>query len=297
MPKVEAPASLHGYKRPVFRSPAMAAAQLEARWRRLLPLGMPSFGWAAPVARVAAALVILSMAMGSTIVASANSLPDEPLYPVKLTLENAQLALASTDEARADLELRFASKRVAEVQSAAEQGKHGAVAHGLALYQQTVEDAVHTAERISPPDPAATEKLQESLRQNIEALQQVEQKVQNDGAQAAVAAAIARSHEASGGDKGSRGKSEEAPSRPNSQPKAAVAATSTPTTVPDLTGASASPPATATPSGGQQPPGKANGRTEEPGNSGQDGSPATKPQGSGKLDGPTSATDRPTRSR
>jgi CheY-like chemotaxis protein len=69
MPRIEAPASLRGYKRPVFRP----APVREAWWRRLLPATGPSFGWASPLAQAAAILAVLFVAGGGTLVASANS--------------------------------------------------------------------------------------------------------------------------------------------------------------------------------------------------------------------------------
>lgn len=289
MPKVEAPASLRGYKRPVFRSHAPAARRQGGWLRRLLPVGTPSLGWATPMARAAAALAVVFAVTGGTIVASANSLPEEPLYPVKLAVENAQLALAPSDESRAELEMKFVARRVAEIQSAAQQDKPESVARGVALYERGVEAAVRASQTAVPLAPAEAAKVQETVRHNVEALQRVQEKVGNDRARAAIEAAIQRSvsatrtQGASEEKKPAKGKEGE---RPTAQ-AATDSSTATPTAKPGVI-------ATALAGDDRESPGKAKGRQESSVEKTQAivPTPTAEAQGDGVVDRGDTATDK-----
>lgn len=75
--------------------------------------------------RVASAALVLAIALASlgTVNAAADSLPDSPLYAVKLATERVQLALALSPESKARLHLSFAERRLWEVRTQAELGK------------------------------------------------------------------------------------------------------------------------------------------------------------------------------
>jgi len=73
--------------------------------------------------RLAAALVALLLVLTSCLVVSADSLPDSPLYPVKLAAEQVQIWLAPDAEARAQLHLQFVQRRFQEAQDLLQQGK------------------------------------------------------------------------------------------------------------------------------------------------------------------------------
>lgn len=62
---------------------------------------------------ILAPLVILLFVTGTTI-ASADALPGDPLYAVKRQVENARLFIAPTEEAKLDLQVNFAQKRLDE---------------------------------------------------------------------------------------------------------------------------------------------------------------------------------------
>jgi len=67
-------------------------------------------------------LVIFLVGIG-TVAASANALPDEYRYPVKLAAEQVRLTLAFADIGRAKLHIRFAERRGSEMVEMARQGK------------------------------------------------------------------------------------------------------------------------------------------------------------------------------
>ncbi len=68
-------------------------------------------GWA--IAMIAVLVIVI--AGGSTVAASRNSMPDEFLYPVKITAENVQLALTPSEVGKAELNARYAEKRAEEI--------------------------------------------------------------------------------------------------------------------------------------------------------------------------------------
>ena len=63
---------------------------------------------------VTAILAILFAGTG-VVVASANALPDKPLYPVKLAVEQVRLTLAFSDMSEAKLHIQFAERRAGEI--------------------------------------------------------------------------------------------------------------------------------------------------------------------------------------
>ncbi len=99
--------------RPEFRSRAryqFRAALQEATPRK----GFFAFAW--PVwATVVAIVLALLLSGGGTVAMAANSMPDEPLYSVKLATEQVRLAFTLSDIGKADLNARFADHRVAEI--------------------------------------------------------------------------------------------------------------------------------------------------------------------------------------
>ena len=86
--------------------------------------GLVLLGRPAPVlVRAGAVLLILASVVVATGVAAADSLPDEPLYGVKLATEQARLAFAATPEDRATVELSIAEHRLTEAVLLAEEGR------------------------------------------------------------------------------------------------------------------------------------------------------------------------------
>lgn len=84
------------------------------------------FGWLSWQPRWATAVVavlVLILASGGTVAAASNSMPDSPLYPVKLTTERVRVALTPSALGKAELYARLADKRVAEIINMASKGK------------------------------------------------------------------------------------------------------------------------------------------------------------------------------
>lgn len=126
---------------PAFRLQArnqmLAAAAVRRRARRWNPLAaLPR-----PVVRVAyaGALAVALMAGGITVAAaSGDSLPGDPLYGVKLTVEQTQLATTFDSASKARLQLQFADVRLAEAQRLFAVGRVQDGVRGLREYDTAV---------------------------------------------------------------------------------------------------------------------------------------------------------------
>lgn len=108
--------------RPEFRAKAryqfrLALQEIEQKRR------LPFFGWQPRWATVVAIILVLLLAGGGTVVAAGNSMPGNPLYPVKLATEQVQLALTPSALNKAELYAKLADKRVAEIIYVANKGK------------------------------------------------------------------------------------------------------------------------------------------------------------------------------
>jgi hypothetical protein len=75
----------------------------------------PLFGWFPRWATVATIALVLLLVGGGTAVAAGNSMPDNPLYPVKLATEQVRLTLTPSQMGKASLCAEFADRRVAEI--------------------------------------------------------------------------------------------------------------------------------------------------------------------------------------
>jgi hypothetical protein len=79
--------------------------------------------WALPLAIVA----VLLLGATGTAFAATNSLPDSPLYSVKLALESVQLAFTPSDQGKAELYARFVDYRIEEIVKMSEKGDSAAI--------------------------------------------------------------------------------------------------------------------------------------------------------------------------
>ena len=142
--------------RPEFRQ--RAGNEFQAAVRDMQPQGSGGFfkrqiSWIAPVAIVIGLLMVGS----GTVLAANSSLPDEPLYRVKLSTESVQLAFTPSSLGKAELYARFADRRVAEIVKMAEKGE-------VEQVEKTTErmnnQMIAMANLAGPPGVAATATLQ-----------------------------------------------------------------------------------------------------------------------------------------
>lgn len=132
---LEAPAADPAFRlRARNRMLAAAAHRRQARWNPLAALPRPLIR-VAYAGGLAAALLVGGL---TTAAASANSLPGDPLYGVKLGVERAQLATTFDSAARARLELQFADVRLSEAQRLFAAGRVKDGVRGMAQYDSAV---------------------------------------------------------------------------------------------------------------------------------------------------------------
>jgi hypothetical protein len=81
------------------------------------------FSWRQSWSVAIAAVLIIVLTGGSTVIASSNAMPDETLYPVKLATEDMKLAFAVSDTQKAQVHTQLAETRAVEVETMADQGK------------------------------------------------------------------------------------------------------------------------------------------------------------------------------
>jgi hypothetical protein len=79
--------------------------------------------WHRRWAMAAVTVLLILLAGAGTITASANALPDESLYPVKLATERLRLTTTFSDIGEAKLHIQFAERRATEIAAMARQGE------------------------------------------------------------------------------------------------------------------------------------------------------------------------------
>ncbi len=107
--------------RPEFR--ARARYQFVTALGEVAPgKGRRFFAWRLRWTTVVTTVLVLLLAGGGVVVAAGYSMPDSPLYQVKLATEQVQLRLTPSALSRTKLYARLADKRVAEIVYMAQKG-------------------------------------------------------------------------------------------------------------------------------------------------------------------------------
>ena len=103
--------------------------------------------------RTLAVGVLLSGLVGGATVASADSLPDDVLYGLKLAGEQLRLAVAVSPEDRASVELSIAEHRLDEAERLASAGREDDAIIATAAYGSSLADAAADLASIETTDP------------------------------------------------------------------------------------------------------------------------------------------------
>ncbi len=101
------------------------------------------------IASIGSLLIVISLGLG-TAVAALESVPGQTIYPLKKAVENVQLKLASDGE-RTTLQLRFAYKRIEELERILEQQEQGKISEEEVqkVISDTVRDLKETTTEIA----------------------------------------------------------------------------------------------------------------------------------------------------
>jgi len=104
----------------------MQAAIEERRHRRRRRWQMPQVFWrpiSTPIAAAFAVVFLTVVAAGGTTAASADSIPGEPLYPVKSIRESVEERIARSDEGKAQVHAKLARERGREMRELIVRGR------------------------------------------------------------------------------------------------------------------------------------------------------------------------------
>ncbi len=102
---------------------AKARYQFGSALQEVKPKRRLSFlGWQPRWATAVAVVLILLLGGGGTVAAAGSSMPDNPLYPVKLATEQVWLTLTPSNMGKAELYAKLAERRVAEIIYMADKG-------------------------------------------------------------------------------------------------------------------------------------------------------------------------------
>lgn len=120
-----------------------------------------------PLAAAASLLMVLFLAGGATVYAASRSMPDSPLYPVKLATEEARLWIVFDDEDRADILLDQAETRIDEINHLVAHGKSvdGRVLSAMRSRTSRAADIVNKPD--ASPDLVARADALSSLQEEI----------------------------------------------------------------------------------------------------------------------------------
>ncbi len=108
-----------------------------------------SWGWQPRWAVAVTIVLVLLLAGGGTVAAAGESMPDEPLYPVKLATEQVRLILTPSTLGKAELYAKLADSRVLEIVRMAGESKPEQVertARRLDTYLTKIADLASTQE-------------------------------------------------------------------------------------------------------------------------------------------------------
>ena len=94
---------------------ARARYQFRAALREAAPKRRSFLAWFPRWATIATIALALLLVGSGIVLAAGNSMPDSPLYPVKLATEQVRLALSFSQIGKAELCAELADKRVAEI--------------------------------------------------------------------------------------------------------------------------------------------------------------------------------------
>lgn len=158
------------------------------RWTSLLP----GIGLAASPLRVALASVLVSALLllgagGAASVAAQTAQPGDPLYGLKTAIEQAQVAAATSPEARAQVRLEIAGKRLSEVEKALETGRVDAAHVAAVGYAGTMSEATRDIDS-AQANPGRHAILLSELQDYLQRERAVSEKAREKGADSAQAA-------------------------------------------------------------------------------------------------------------
>ena len=175
---------LDGVRRARMRRSVLAAEPTGPRLSDRIVAFVTVLAYPAPyVVRGLAICALFAGAVAGTAVASARSMPDDALYPVKMAAEQFRLAVAVAPADRAAVELSLAEYRLAEAQRFAENGQEsGALVATSAYAAHLAAAAAELAEvdELAPRAVALVQQLEARLNDQRARAAETAQRLMND---------------------------------------------------------------------------------------------------------------------
>lgn len=111
-------------------------------------------------------LLVVSLLIGSSGVAKASqqALPGDSLYPVKILLENVTLSLASNPAASAELHIRYAQRRLTEIQSLVAVKRYAQISQAVTDFTKQLDQAIKGINLVAAYDKIRGQSLATSLK-------------------------------------------------------------------------------------------------------------------------------------
>lgn len=148
--------ALDGFRRARMRRNVLAITPGGPRWSDRLVAVSTVIAFPAPYAvRALAICALLAGALAGTTVASAGSMPDDALYPVKVAAEQLRLALAVAPADRAAVELSLAEHRLSEAEQLASDGRESGALVATSAYAAHLASAAAELSEVDELAPRA----------------------------------------------------------------------------------------------------------------------------------------------
>jgi hypothetical protein len=114
-------------------------------------------------------LLIFVLALGSSTIAlaSQSAIPGDTLYPIKITIEKAELALTPGSLGDARLHIEFAQRRLSEVQSLVLEGKYEYITQTVSDFEYQVNQAVYYLKTAADQNGFLAKALATSLQETL----------------------------------------------------------------------------------------------------------------------------------
>jgi hypothetical protein len=153
--------------RPEFRQ--RAGYEFQAAIRDMKPVKKSSFSRQLRWVTALSVILVILMAGSGTLAASANSLPDESLYGVKLFTEEVRIALTTSKTAKAELYAEFVDTRVEEIIKMADKGNAEQVTKTTELMNNSLVSIANLTQPARTLDSAAGKAPQSSDAESFSA--------------------------------------------------------------------------------------------------------------------------------
>ncbi len=120
---------------------------------------------------IMALILVCSLLFGGTVTvarASQESLPGEPLYPVKIGLERVAVAVAVSENEDAQLQIDYTRRRLVEIQRLTMEGRFEYLPETVANLENQVTEALTTIDQVANQDGGNAKELASTLRQTLQ---------------------------------------------------------------------------------------------------------------------------------